>query len=143
MASLREQILVRFQAVLSGATPAGSNVLRAREISITRAMAPAITVLYGGSADVQRMGFGVDRHTITVQVVIFVRGDPWDQLADAIDEPAHRALMADPVLRAMGVELRRQPDQPEAEEADRTAGTLTVPYHVIYVAKAGDIAAAP
>lgn len=143
MASLREQILARVQALLIGNTPAGANVFRAREVSITRAMTPTITVLYGGSSDVQRMGMGVDRHTITINVAIFVRGDPWDQLADAIDEPAHRLIIADATLKAMGVELRRGPDQAEAEEADRTAGALIVPYHAIYLAKAGDIAAAP
>lgn len=143
MSSLREQILARFQQLLQNATPAGANVFRAREISITRAMAPTITVLYGGAADTQRMGQGVDRHTSLISCAIFVRGDPWDSLADAIDEPMHKLLMNDATLRNMGVELRRLQDQVEAEEADRTAGTLTVPYHAIYLAKATDISAAP
>ena len=140
--SLREQILARCAVVLTGATPAGTNVFRARETSITRAVSPAICVLYGGSQGVERNG-GIDAHHITIEVAIFVRGDPWDSLADAIDVPAHAALLADPGLQALGCQLLREGDQPEAQEADRTAGTLTVNYRASFRTRAADISAAP
>lgn len=142
MPSLREQILARCATVLAGATPAGANVFRAREVSIIRAVTPAICVLYAGDQGVERNG-GVDVHHITIQVAIFVRGDPWDSLADAVDVPAHAALMADPGLQALGCQLLREGDEPEAQEADRTAGTLTVSYRATFRTRAADISAAP
>ena len=140
--SRREQILARIATLLTGATPAGANVFRARETSITRAVSPSIVVLYAGGKSVTRLQ-GVDRHEITVQLAIFVRGDPWDQLADAVDVPAHALVMGDATLTAMGVQLFREPDQVEAQEADRTAGTLVVPYRTVFLTRANDITAAP
>lgn len=141
--SLREQILARVAAVLTTAAPGGANVYRAREVSITRAVSPAICVLYAGGKITQRSAVGVDRHEIQIKVAIFVRGDPWDSLADAVDVPAHQALMADPTLKAMGVELLREADGVEAQEADLTAGVLEVSYIAKFHAKAGDITAGP
>lgn len=144
MASLREQMLARVAAVLAAAnTPAGANVFRSREVAITRTVSPAICVLYRGADDVQRTGIGADRHRVEFDVAIFVRGDPWDSLADAVDEPAHKALLADPQLKAMGIEIFRRGDDAEAEEADRTAGCLSVHYSATFYTRAGDIAAAP
>lgn len=140
--SRREQILARIAAVLLNATPAGANVFRSREVSITRGITPSIVVLYGGGKDVTRLQ-NVDRHELTIQIAIFVRGDPWDKLADAIDAPAHALLMNDQTLINMGVQLFREADQVEAQEADRTAGTLTVPYRTVFLTRANDITAAP
>lgn len=142
-ASRREQILARVATLVTGTTPAGANVFRARETAITRAVSPALVVLYGGGRSVQRIAVGVDQHSITVQLAIFVRGDPWDSLADAIDAVTHPLLMRDPMLTGWGVQLFREADEVEAQEADRTAGTLTVPYRAVYLTRADDITAAP
>lgn len=142
MASLREQILARIAAALIGATPAGANVFRSREASITRAQTPAITVLMGGETD-QRMSQAADKHTLRVLVAIFVRGDPWDQLADTVAVPAHAVLMSDAALWALVLDVRKVASDPEAEEADRTAGTLSVTYDITYLTRASDITAQP
>lgn len=141
--SIREQILARFATVAMTLPGFGSgNVFRARETAITRAVSPAIAVLYGGGSTVQRRAVGIDEHRITVNAAIFVRGDPWDQLADAIDVPLHAALMADAPLAALA-QLFREPDQVEAQEADRTSGVLTIPYTAVFLTRAGDITIAP
>lgn len=142
MSSRREQILARIQAALIGNTPAGANVFRARENAITRAMTPAITVLYDGQ-NTTRMGQATDKQEMRVKVAIFVRGDPWDQVMDPIDVAAHAVIMSDAPLAALAVDIRRDDDNPESEEADRTAGTLSVIYRVTYLNRAADIAAAP
>lgn len=140
--SRREQILARCAAVLTGATPAGASVYRARETAIIRAAEPAICVLYGGGS-VHRMGSGFDQHRLTINIALYVRGDPWDSLVDALDVPAHAALLADATLKNMGVELMRESDAAEAQEADRTAGCLTVAYIATFYTRPGDISAAP
>lgn len=142
MASIREQILLRMVAALTDRTPAGPNVFRSREASLTRELVPAIVVQPESEQD-QRMGSGTDRHELVVMVAVFVRGDPWEPLADAVAEPAHRMLMGDPELQALAADLRKVSTDYESEEADRTAAVLTARYRVTYLSRAGDIAAAP
>lgn len=142
MTSLREQILARIAAALTGTTPAGGNVFRSRETSIARGVSPAIVVMPDSEQD-QRVGQATDRHELTIKVAIFVRGDPWDQLADAIATPAHQVLMADAPLAALVVDVRKNSTDFQAEEADRTAGTLSMYYQITYLTRAADISAAP
>jgi hypothetical protein len=143
MPAQREAILARVAALLVGVTPAGPNIYRAREVAITKAMTPAITVLFDGESTSRAMGQHALRHEMQLLLAIFVRGDPWDQLATAVDEAAHRALMADAPLRALLADLVRLSTDPEAEEADRTAGTLSVRYRLTFLTAANDIATSP
>lgn len=142
MASLREQILARCQAALLNATPAGANVFRSREISINRAVSPSIVVMPDGESSTRKGQFA-DQHALLVKICIFVRGDPWDQLADPLAVAAHQVLMSDAPLAALAVDVRKVGTDFEAEEADRTAGTLTARYAITYLSSARDIAAAP
>lgn len=142
MATLREQILARALVALTGATSAGANVFRSRENSITRAITPAIVLMPDGEQD-QRLGNFTDLHQFTINVAIFTRGDPWDQLADGIAEVAHRVLVNDAPLLALATDVRKVSTDYESEEADRTAGTLSARYRITYLSKAADIAAAP
>lgn len=142
MATLREQITARMVAALTGSTAAGANVYRSRETSIARGMTPAITCMPDGEQD-ERMGQTTDKHAYTVNVAIFVRGDPWDQIADGIAEVAHRVLMGDAQLKALSTDVRKVSTDYESEEADRTAGTLSARYRITYLSRADDIAAAP
>lgn len=138
MSSLREQILSRVQAALLNATPAAASVLRAREISLTRNIVPAI-VLMAGTNDVTRMATQVDKNAFTLKAEIFVRGDVWETLADAIDVPMHQILMTDSQLAALISDIRRTGEEFEGQEADRTAGLLTVSYRVTWLSQAADI----
>lgn len=139
---LREQIIARAAAALMGATPAGANVFRSREVSLTREQMPAITVLFDGE-QTTRMGQHTDRNEMTLKVAIFSRGDPWDQLAEPVDAEAHRVLFADAQLAALVSDIRRTGTEPESEEADRTAGTLSVRYQITFLTRAGDPSRAP
>ncbi|MEY8688327.1 MAG: hypothetical protein AB9M53_00425 [Leptothrix sp. (in: b-proteobacteria)] len=142
MATLREQILARALVALTGTTPAGANVFRSREASITRAMTPAIVLMPQGEQD-DRYGQSTDHHQFTIEVAIFSRGDPWDQIADGVAEAVHRVLIADAGLQALATDVRKVSTSYESEEADRTAGTLGSVYRITYLSKSSDIAAAP
>lgn len=143
--SRRELILARFADALTAALPDVS-VARDPEIAITRKVSPKLAVLYGGTPEIERRG-SVDRHRMQVRLAIFVRGDVWTTLADAVDRRAHAALfqdLANPAgLQALAIGLLRTGDNPEAEEADLTAGTLVVDYSVLFMTRADDITAAP
>lgn len=145
MASLREQLLARVQGALQAAAPLGgdggvlaTSVFRMREASITRDLTPAI-VVQPVQADFSRYSAGVDKVQLEFAIEIFVRGDPWVSLADPIDVAAHAALMSDQPLASMIADLRRIGEGFEAQEADRTAGTLTVNYRAVFLTQAGAI----
>lgn len=141
MASLREQLLARVAALLSAdPTVAGlvQLVSRSREVSITRSKSPAIVVM-PDTGEATRLATQVDKNHLTFAIEIFVRGDPWDSLADPVDVAAHQALMADAQLATIASDIRRIGEAFEAQEADRTAGTLTVRYRATFLTQAGRI----
>lgn len=142
MASLREQIVARIVAVLLNATPAGANVYRSREVAITKGLTPAIVVMPDGE-DSQRMGSSAERHELTVIVAIFVRGDPWDQLADPVAVAVHQVLMARGAMGDITADVFKTGAGYEGEEADRTAGTLSTRYRITYLTRPGDMTTAP
>lgn len=137
--SLREQLLQRVLSVLQGAATGAASISRSREISITRTQSPAIVIM-PAATDTRDMDDKADRHAHEFAVEIFVRGDPWDSLADPVDVLAHAALAADALSTnagALGTFLARLDRVGEAfdgQEADRTAGTLTVRYRATYLA---------
>jgi len=142
MSSIREQILERVFTLLAGATPAGGNVFRSREVSITRAVTPSI-VLMPQTDPVERMGQFTDHHRLEFSLEIFVRGDPWDQLADPVWVAAHALLMSDAILGTLVADIRHLGCEFEGQEADRTAGTLTASYQAIYLTNAADVSVGP
>lgn len=142
MTTLREQIVDGLGNALVGFTNAGGNVFRSREVAITRGITPALIVVPDGESS-QRMGQFTDRHVLNVKLSVFVRGDPWDQAADVVAAQAHRVIFASAALRALATDIRKVSTDYEAEEADRTAGTLSARYEFTYLSRADDIAAAP
>lgn len=143
MASFREQILARMQAaLLAGSTGAGSNIFRDRETAITRAVSPAI-VLMPQTEDAEEFGQAAQHLRFMVAVEIFVRGDPWSQLADPIAVAVQQIFMSDAPLAALVSRLRYRSATWNGEEADHTAGVLVASYEVHYLAKATDPSAAP
>ena len=142
MASIREQILSTIKTVLTNAAPGNASVFRSRETSITRAVSPALVIMPGDNS-LSRMATGMDKNQLDVDIEIFTRGDPWDALADPIDTAAHATLMSSPALLALVADIRRISEAFEGQEANRTAGTLTVRYRLTYLTRATDITLAP
>lgn len=142
MTTLREQITAQTVAALTNTTPAGANVFRSREVSITREMTPAIVVM-PESLQTSRMGQGTDRHELVLVLEVFARGDPWDSIADTTAEVAHRVMMKDPTIRVYALDVRRVSADYEAQEADRTAGTLSARYAITFLTRSDDLASQP
>lgn len=140
--SIGEQIRARMAVALSGNTPAGASVFRAREVSITRAVCPAIVIMAEKEED-KPFSTEIDEHLVTVNLEVFVRGDVWESLADAIATPLHKILLTDAPLAALVTRIRKTSSVWEAQEADRTAGVLTLGYTVRYLSSATDISATP
>ena len=142
MPSIGEQILVRAQLALAGATSAGTNVFRSREIGLTRGQAPAIVIVPKDEPST-RMGQFTDKSELDVEFQIFSRGDPWDSLADAVYVPVHAVVTTDAALLALCTDVRRIQRRFEGQEADLTAGTLTVTYRFTFLTAATDVSVGP
>jgi hypothetical protein len=136
--SIREQILDRLRTSLSGNTPAGVNVFRSREASITKSQSPSIVIM-PQTNPFNRVATMADRNQLEVAIEIFTRGDPWDSLADPVDLAAQSIIMSDSVIANLASQVRRTGESFAGQEADRTAGTLTVLYQFIYLTHPADI----
>lgn len=127
-ASLHERLLARVMAVLLAAgTDAGSRITRGRVDAQAPDELPAINVRRApGQLDAH--GNGVDRATPEFELDLYVQGDDWETLADALHMQAHAALFADPDLAALVRGLRCIRTNPQAESGDRITGLLTATY---------------
>jgi hypothetical protein len=134
MSSIREQILTTAHAALVSAAPGGAFVFRSRETSITREKTPAIVISPSGQETTPQSDT-LDKNIFSFKVEVYVRGDPWDQFADAIDVPMHATLMSNAALKSLCV-LRRILSEFESVEADKTAGTLTATYRATFITSA-------
>lgn len=144
MSSIREQILVKIVTVLAGTSGVGSNIFRSRVIPLTRTDAPSIVVRpSNGMEHVTLLGSLVAERLLSVDIEIYVRGDPADSLVDPIISSAHAKIMADTTLGGLCARITEQGSQWADKEADLTAGVLTVQYQIKYLSQAGDITKTP
>lgn len=140
--SIRDQIIAAIVAALINVTSAADRVFRSREEALGRDSSPAIIVKPDVEDDSVFSGT-VDRHELTVDVGILVRGAPWDALADPLATSVHRLLMNDRALGNLCASMRKTTSKWDAEEADLTAGTLTMKYRFVYLSQASDISVSP
>lgn len=140
--SIREQISAELKSALLTANIVGNNVYRAREISLTKALQPAIVIM-PDEEEVVRMSQNVDRNHLDLNINIYTRGDPWDSLADPIAVAMHKVITTDAVIRGLVADVRKVKSTWSGEEADRTAGCLISMYRFTYLTTGQDISSAP
>lgn len=133
MSSIREQIVARMAAALDGLTVNSAHipVHRSYEVAFSRNQLPAV-VVKSADEETQALSAALEVSRLNVHVIVIVRGDVWDALADPIIVAAHGLLLANAELSVLCAKLRRTSAKWEAHEADQTAGVLTQTYHVIY-----------
>ena len=76
---------------------------------------------------------------LVIEVSIYVRGDPYDELAYPIAAQVHRLLTTDPGVSALLTEIRKKSKAWESQEADDTAGVVMTAYQVRYLSSGCDI----
>jgi hypothetical protein len=131
MSSVREQIVARMAAALSGVLPNAVPVYRSRVDAFDRGSLPAV-VVRPGDEETQPLMDQMEVSRFNVHIEVIVRGDVWDSLADPIIVAAHVLLLGDAPLAALCSKLRRTSAKWDAHEADQTAGVLTQTYHLQY-----------
>jgi hypothetical protein len=127
MPSSAEAVAARLEALLTGATAAGDNVWRDRQDAFTREESPAVlielvdeetTPMGGGHPAIG----GTDRNTVRLAVIACVRDGAWQSVADQVRCQAHALIAADPQLRSMVANLRRDRCEWKSASADQPFG---------------------
>ena len=143
MATLREQILANIRTALVGTTGVGSRIYRSRVEPVARAESPAIIVEPVNDVVAQNTSLPTLDHTLTVRIVVIVRGDVPDQLADPIIDDLHGRIMADLTLGGLAIDVQPATTDFSIESGDTAIGVVFCLYRVLYRSSVTDLSQAP
>lgn len=132
MATKREQILQAIEAALDGTVQVGTRIYRSRVTPLARGESPAIVVEPGRDDPQQNTSLPTLDWTFNVRVIVIVRGEVPDQVADPIIEDLHAKLMADLSLGGVAMDIQPATVIFELIEADQPAGAITCNFVVRY-----------
>ena len=109
-----------------------TRIYRSRVEPMARAESPAIIVEPVSDTAEQNTSLPTLDWTLRVRVVVIVRGNTPDQLADPTSESLHSKLMADLTLGGLAIDI--QPTQVTFNllEADQPAGVIFCEFDVRY-----------
>lgn len=128
MTTRRELILQQIVTALNaGSTP----VYRSRVEPLSRAESPAIIVEPSNDSATQTTIGRLD-WTLSVRVIVIVRGAVPDQLADPILQDVHSRIMADMTLGGYAMDVQPTNVQFDMQEGDQPVGVITCEYNVMY-----------
>lgn len=139
MSTKREQIM---QAVMTrlATVPGVTSVERTREDAMAREESPAIAARWTDELVVREAVPYTDK-ALDIEVYVYARGTPPDQVADAAVRSAHAALMGEPTLGGLAIDISEAGSSLEADEADLTAAGVTMRYRVQYRHQRANLAA--
>lgn len=145
--SLAEQTMQWFLGRLLDAIPGvDKHVERARADPTSFAEVPWINI-ERGEEETRRHGESADDNDLLVDVEIAVRADQtipvWETKADMIAIKAHALLVDDEAKPPFIARIRKTGSIPMRDEADGTAGKLTLRYTVRFLTSAEDIEVVP
>ena len=132
MSTKRELILQAIKAKLTGIPGvANANVFRSRVIPFSRDLSPAVVV-----EPVQDLAQSVVipfvDWELSVKIMVIVRGDIPDQIADPIVEYIDGKVLEDLSLGGLCMDISPNSVQYEIEEADKPLGLISLSYSVRY-----------
>lgn len=137
MASIREQILQSLTTKLA-ATAGVRAVYRSRAEAFGRAEAPVL-VVQPGPGRASRVTTCKLHHTLEVDVIVHVRGNTPEMLADPIIISAHALLMADTTIGGLAVDIVPTNSDPQIEPADLTSLWWVNTYEVQFRTREADL----
>ena len=131
MTTRREAILASITTKLAAATGVNGRVYRSRVEPLARGESPAVVVEPRQDQAAQTTIPRID-WTLTVAIMVIVRGNVPDQLADPVVSSIHQLIMADQSLGGLAMAIEPQGLSFEMIEADQPAGVVTCEYNVVY-----------
>lgn len=132
MTTVLVQILDRIDVILKANVPTGTTVYRDRADAESREEAPSINVV---TRDDRTDSFSaeMDKHTVLIELRIYVRSEPVTPAAEAIHAAFHPALMSDAPLKALADSCRLEGSAFDPQEADITALIKAASYRLTYL----------
>lgn len=132
MTTVLTQILDRIDAVLRANVPAGCHVYRDRTDAESREEAPSVNVVSRDDR-VDSYSGDMDRHTVLVELRIYVRAEPTTPAAELIHAAFHTALVGDAVLKTLADSCRLEGGSFDPQEADINAVIKPAAYRFTYL----------
>lgn len=142
MATRRESILAAIRTALTGTVGVSTRIYRSRVEPIERADSPAIVVEPVSDTAQQNTSLPTLDWSLTVRVMVFVRGKTPDQLADPVVESLHAKLMADLTLGGLSMDIQPQQVNFQMVEGDQPIGVISCDYLVRYRTSVANLATA-
>jgi hypothetical protein len=137
MTTRREAILAQIFSQLASVAGVNGRVYRSRVEPLARGESPALVVEPRQDQAAQSTVPRID-WTLTVAVMVIVRGVVPDQLADPIVASLHQKIMADLTLGGLAMDVQPGSISFDMIEADQPAGVVTCEYNVIYKTSLSD-----
>lgn len=132
MTTKREQILTAITTALASTAGVSGRVYRSRVTAMQRAESPAIVIEPISDTPTQNTSLPTLDWRMRVRIIVIVRGDVPDQLADPVIESMHSKIVADLTLGGYAIDV--QPDEVTYNmlDADQPAGVIYNDYIVQY-----------
>jgi hypothetical protein len=138
MATRRETIIQAAVTALAGTTQVGDRIYRSRTQALQRGEAPALIIEPLNDNPVNDVLPKLD-WTLQLQVAVFTRGTPADQLADPIVDEVHRKLIGNATLNGLINGIRPGQTSFMMVDADQDAGVTSLIFEVRYRTSFADL----
>jgi hypothetical protein len=132
MTTKREAILAAIRTTLTGTAGVGTRIYRSRPEAFARAETPALLIEW--VADDPSIDTSLPTLTwrLTARIMVIVRGNIPDQIADPIVQSLHSKLTADLTLGGLAMDVQPLPTTFELVEGDQPTGVVMCDYRIIY-----------
>ena len=133
MASKREQILAALTTTLANTTGVGTRIYRSRVAAITRTESPALVIEpVTDEPTVNSSTYLKIDWLLRVRVVVIVRGETPENIADPTIESLHTKILNDPTIGGLAKDIQPATQTFEVLDADQPAGVITCEYEIEY-----------
>lgn len=131
MNTLRELIMQAIEARLATVAAVSGRVYRSRDDALSREEAPAIVVEWESESPETNDTWFTEKK-LTVVVGVYARAVEPDKAADPITADVHQALMVEPTLGGLAIDISEDGTSLELDEADMTAAFVNMRFVVWY-----------
>ena len=133
MASKREQILAALKTTLTNTTGVGTRIYRSRVEPLTRGESPAIVLEpVTDEPSINSATYLKIDWTLRVRIVVIVRGNIPDNVADPTVESLFTKVLNDPTVGGLAKDIRPATQTFEVLDADQPAGLITCEFEIDY-----------
>lgn len=131
MATKREQILQAIKAKLAAQVTGVTGVYRSRADKFAGTEAPALNLMPDQEQPEENALAFIDART-DIEVQVFHRGNEPDSLADPFVQAVHTAMMSDPTLAGLAIDMTEGATSWDFDETDRTSLLVRMRFTVWY-----------